>query len=333
MAKTPTHVSFLLVSGFMMAAYVLAADALRLANWRDGRRLFVWDVRTPDDKPAEANNGMIVPPDLSLEARPFPDAVFVCAGYSAEQGCSKAVFRWLRALERRGAVLGGWDTGPLVLAEAGLMDGRRMAVHWQAAPVIRERYPRVDVISDRCQIEKRRYTSPGGVSTFDLVVDFIEHEVGRRVAQMVAKMANRDISPLAMEPAPLTPAFNGSALLSRVVATMEENIEESPSIPKIAALCGLSERALYRVFRDQFGVTPKKFYLSLRLERARDLLMQSEMSVSEIASATGFNSLSRFSQAFRKFYGESAMRARTRPRWLQVSHALDGPKRLIRTDL
>ena len=101
----------------------------------------------------------------------------------------------------------------------------------------------------------------------------------------------------------------------------------------VAALCGLSERGLYRTFREQFGVSPKGFYLSLRLERARDLLRQSEMSVSEIAAATGFNSLSRFSQAFRKVYGEPPTSARKHPRWLQVGHASAALERLIRTDL
>ena len=116
MSEVPIRVSFLMVSGFMMAAFVLAADALRLANWREGRRLFQWDLRTPDDKPAEANNGMIVVPEVTLEASPAPDAVFICAGFSPESGCTKAVFKWLRALERRRAILGGWDTGPLILA-------------------------------------------------------------------------------------------------------------------------------------------------------------------------------------------------------------------------
>ena len=100
MASAPTHVSFLLVSGFMMSAYVLAADALRLANWRTGQRHFIWDVRTPDGKAAEANNGMVVTSDVPLEANPGPDAVFICAGFSAERGFTKAVFRWLRAIEQ-----------------------------------------------------------------------------------------------------------------------------------------------------------------------------------------------------------------------------------------
>jgi AraC family carnitine catabolism transcriptional activator len=209
-----------------------------------------------------------------------------------------------------------------------------MALHWQAVPAVRERYPRVEITSDHCQIENRRFTGPGGVSTFDLIVAFIEQEVGKRVAQMVTKSANRDISAIAEERTPFAFPFRrpASPQLARVIATMEEEIEKPPSIPAVAAQYGLSERGLYRIFREQLGVSPKNFYLNLRLQRARDLLRQSDMPIAEIAAATGFNSGSRFSQVFRKFFGESPTSARKRPRWLQVGHMSPTLERLVRTD-
>jgi transcriptional regulator GlxA family with amidase domain len=332
--EVPVRVSFLLVSGFMMTAYVLAVDALRLANWREGRRLFEWDVRTPDDKPAEASNGMMVAPDALLDAGPSPNAAFICAGFSPEQGCSKPVFKWLRALERRRSILGGWDTGPLILAEAGLMDGRRMALHWQAAPAVQERYPGVEIVTDNCQTEKYRFTGPGGLSTFDLIVSFIEQEVGTRVARMVEKSANWNVAMAGKERASFALPFKGagSSQLARVISVMEKEIEKSPSIPVIAEQCGISERALYRMFREHLSVSPKSYFLNLRLQHARDLLRQSNIPIAEIAVATGFNSASRFSQAFFKFFRESPTAARRQPRWLQVGHASSKQGRLVRTD-
>lgn len=334
MDSPPTRVSFLLVSGFMMAAYVLALDALRLANWRDGRRLFDWDVRTPDDAPAQANNGMAVTPDVPLAADPAPEAVFICAGFSPELGFAKPVLGWLRALERKRVVLGGWDTGPLLLAEAGLMDGRRMALHWQAAPAVRERYPRVEIVSDDCHIESRRFTAPGGVSAFDLVVAFIEQRTGPAVARMVRQSANRSLSTTPEERAPLSLAVHGAASppLARAVALMEQRIETPLSIPDLAAASGLSTRALHRLAREQLGAPPKRFYLTLRLQRARDLLRQSDMSVAEIAAATGFSSASRFAQAFRDAFDETPSDARRRPRWLQIGADAPRRERLVRTD-
>jgi AraC family carnitine catabolism transcriptional activator len=334
MGEMPTRISFLLVSGFMMASYVLATDALRLANWRDGRRLFRWDVRTPDNAPAEANNGMIVIPDTLLDATPRPHAVFICAGFSPEHGCSKIVFSWLRTLDRQGAVLGGWDTGPLILAEAGLMDGRRMALHWQAAPAVHERYPLIEISSNSCEIDKRRFTGPGGVSTFDLIIAYIEQEAGPLVAQMVVKSANGDVTPIVKDRILPFFTFGRRELpqLARAVSIMEEKIRFSPSVPAIAAECGLSERGLYRLFRGHLCVSPKQFYLTLRLQYAHDLLRQSDISIAEIAAMTGFNSSSRFSQIFRQVFAESPTSARSHPRWLQVGRGSRKQKRMIRTD-
>lgn len=334
MGEEPHRVTFLLVSGFMMAAYVLALDALRLANWRDGRRLFVWDIRTPDGSPAEASNGMVVTPDLPLDADPLPDAVFVGAGFSPEQGCTKEVFKWLRRLERRRALLCGWDTGPLILAEAGLMDGYRMALHWQALPAVQERYPNIEIVSDRCQIDRRRITGPGGVSTFDLVVAFIEQRAGSNVAQMVTRSANRNIPAIA-ESDEFTYSFRSprSPLLARVVSAMDKESEKPPHIPEFATRFGISERALYRLFRDQLGVSPHYFYSNLRLQRAYDLLRQSDMPIAEIAVATGFSSLSRFSQAFKTRFQETPSSARKRPRWMQVGKSSPDGLRLVRTDV
>ena len=333
MAEAPIRVTFLLVSGFMMAAYVLATDALRLANWRDGRRLFRWDTRTPDDAPAEANNGMTIAPDSALLAKPLPDAVFVAAGYSPEHGCTARLFTWLRGLDRQGRVLGGWDTGPLVLAEAGLMDGYAMALHWQAAPAVDGRYPRVEIVTDSCQVAARRYTSPGGLSTFDLLASFIEQTAGKPVSQMVIRSANRNAvgSHPGGQPFSLPLGRQATTKLARIIASMEESLDAPRPIPAIAQQHGLSERSLYRLFRNQLGTSPRKFYLALRLHCARDLLRQSDMPILEIAAATGFNSSSRFSQAFRSFFGRSPSEARKQPRWLQIHQAAPKAAQMIRT--
>lgn len=331
MADASTRVSFLLIPGFMMTAYVLAVDALRLANWRSGQRLFGWDVRTPDGRPAEANNGMVVAPDTALAGAPDPDAVFVCAGFSPENGFTRPVFAWLRQMERKRTILGGWDTGPLVLAEAGLMEKRRMALHWQAAPAVLGRYPNINISSERCEIDGRRMTGPGGLSTFDLIVAFIDQRAGANVARMVAHSANRDI-----QMAPAVRQDGGAIVqvphLARAISLMEARLDQPIPIPVLAKRCGLSERNLNRLFRARMNVSARSFYLNLRLQRARDLIRQSDLPIAEIAAVTGFNSASRFAQAFRAFFGESARSLRKHPSWLQIGAGNARTRRLVRTE-
>ncbi len=320
MKNEPLRVDFLLVDGFMMAAFVLALDALRLANWRSGQRHFRWSVRTSHDKQAEANNGMIVQPDGDLLSGPNPDAVFICAGFSPERGCTRRVLSWLRSVERGGAVLGGWDTGPLILAEAGLMHGRRMAIHWQVASSVRDRYPDIEITSDGFEVGNRRLTGAGGLPTFDLMLEFIGGHAGPATARAVAESANRhtlglgDVSWMGL----VQRDNHDAQWVSKAMGIMAQQIEIPMGIPVIANLCGRSERSFYRDFRRATGMSPKSFYLQMRLQRARDLLMQSNLSITEVAMMTGFSSLSRLSQAYRNHFGDSPRSARKRSAWLDM---------------
>lgn len=335
MQKTPHHVSFLLVSGFMMAAYVLAVDALRLANWRSGKRYFSWTVQTPDNARVEANNGMFVEPDTNLSSAHASDAVFIGAGFSPETAFTRDVFSWLRRLDRKGVILGGWDTGPLVLAEAGLMGGHRMATHWQVSPAVHDRYPHIEMSSNRCEIDRRRFTGPGGISTFDLICAYISETAGRQLADLVVESANRNPFPETAGYASDSFRFLGPVApgLSQAMAIMQKEIEKPVAISEIAARCGLSDRTFNRMFRQKIGMTPRSYYLALRLERARELLRQSAIPVSEIALMTGFNSPSRFSQAFRKHFDVSPRNTRKKPSWLNIDQADSVTEQFIRTDI
>ena len=332
MLSGPTRVSFLLVPGFMMSAFVLALDALRLANWRSGAALFEWDIRAVDDRPASANNGMKVSPDVALRGGPDPAAVFIAAGFSAERGCTKETLGWLRRLNRNGAVLGGWDTGALLLAEAGLMTDRRMAVHWQAGPSVQERYPGVEVSTGGCEIGPRRFTGPGGLSTFDLMLAYIQQSAGGQVAQMVAESANRAAAPLEME-ARLTDmgVRQGDRVLAKALRLMEDTVETPLTIPEIARHCGLTERRLIRLFRQASGSTPRSYYLRLRLDRANELLRQTRLTVTEVAVRSGFNSLSRFSQAYRAQFGHPPRQTQRVPPWLDLDAPPGASRGLIAT--
>lgn len=332
MTSKPNHVSFLLVPGFMMSAFVLALDALRLANWRAGKTLYEWDIRTVDNLPASANNEMRISPDLGLNDGPMPQAVFVAAGFSAERGCTKTALGWLRRLDRNGAVLGGWDTGALLLAEAGLMANRRMAVHWQAARSIQERYLNVAVSTNRCEIDERRLTGPGGLSSFDLMLSYIQQTAGGSIAQMVAESANRDVESTGLENRlSKSRAPQRDPVVAKALRLMDENIETPLTIPNIASQCGINERQFGRLFLQALGSVPRTYYLSLRLDRANQLLRQTRLSVTEIALMTGFNSLSRFSQAYKSHFGHAPLKTQRVPPWLDLDARPNTSRGLIST--
>lgn len=316
--SAPTRVSFLLVPGFMLSAYALFTDALRLANWRSGKALFSWETCSPDNAAAVANDGTRIEPTATLGSPSAPDAAFVAAGFSPELGCTPSVFQWLRRLDRAGAILGGWDTGAIVLAEAGVMANRRMSVHWQAAPALENRYANIEVGQSNIAADDRRFTAPGGISTFDLALLFISRRCGAMVARQVERSANRHVQSV------FSTQDDEIAILPRRVrvaaALMQENLEVPISIPDVAKHSGISQRGLNRAFKESTGLAPAQYYLHLRLGLARDLLRQSDRSILDVALASGFTSTSQFSQACKRRFGVSPREMRMQSSWLQFSN-------------
>ncbi len=327
--ETPTDVSVLLVPGFMLSAFALFTDALRLANWRSNQTLFRWSTCSPDGNPVIANDGTVLAPTSSLDHAAPSDAIFVAAGFSPEQAFVPEVFATLRVADRNRAILGGWDTGPLVLAEAGLMDGHEMALHWQVMPAVQERYRSATIVHDRISTGRRRYTAPGGISTFDLVVVLIRSHAGEDIAERVIQSANRYTSTTLHSPS--TPDRGPGGRLRSAVAFMERNIAKPVSLPELSEQLGISTRSLTRLFQARFGQSPHRYYLSLRLHHAASLLRQSNLSVLDIAIQSGFSSAARFSQVFRDRFGNSPSAYRKQASWLRIDDQKAYPHALIMT--
>ncbi|MEL7179738.1 MAG: helix-turn-helix domain-containing protein [Pseudomonadota bacterium] len=327
--ETPMDVAVLLVPGFMLSAFALFTDALRLANWRSDQTLFHWSTCSPDGALVTANDGTVLAPTSTLEQAGQRDAVFIAAGFSPEQAFTPDVFAALRAADRRRAALGGWDTGPMVLAEAGLMDGQEMALHWQVMPAVEDRYRHVAVVHDRISKGGRRYTAPGGISTFDLAVELIRAHVGTAIADMVIQSANRYVTTSLLEPNNRDLSLGGR--LRGAVALMEKNIADPISLPVLSDQLGISTRSLTRLFQDRYDQSPHQYYLALRLQYAASLLRQSNLSVLDIAVQSGFTSASRFSQVFRERFNQSPSEYRIQASWLRLDQEKTPPRALVET--
>lgn len=326
---TTMEVAILLVPGFMLSAFALFTDALRLANWRSERSLFQWSTVSADGHPVTANDGTVLVPTSSLKDASERDAIFIAAGFSPEQAFVPDVFAALRTAGRKKAILGGWDTGAMVLAEAGLMEGHEIALHWQAMPAVQDRYRNVTVVHDRISTGGRRYTAPGGISTFDLAVELIRGEAGAAIAEMVVQSANRYVTTSWLEPS--RKILSPGGRLRGAVALMEKNIANPISLSALADQLGVSTRSLTRLFQDRYRQSPHQYYRALRLHHAASLLRQSNLSVLNIAIQSGFTSASRFSQVFRERFDESPSAYRKQASWLRLDQESTQPRALIKT--
>ena len=251
--------------------------------------------------------------DAGLEDQSGFDRVVVCSGGDAAECKDPKLLAWLRRQARSGAEVGAVADASFVLARAGLLNGRRCTIHWQSQAALREAFPKVRLESTLFTIDHDRFSSAGGSGAFDMTLALLERDHDRGLAQAVAQwfVHERAGEDAAREPLALrTRTGLHDPVLLMAVARMEASMETLPSLAEIAEHCGISQQSLRRRFRAQTGQTPMRYFRRLRLERARQLLAQADMRISEAALACGFASPAQFSRAYRAAFGHAPRQAR-----------------------
>jgi transcriptional regulator GlxA family with amidase domain len=302
----PRDIGFLLIPGFSMLALCSALEPLRLANQLLGQRYYTWRVFTSDGQPALSSCGMTVAacsrvsPNIDRDA---PACLFVIAGFDPWPQPERHLKSWLRSLDRRGALLGTVDTGAFLLAAAELLDETPTVLHWESAAAFSELFPNASISEKLFDIEGRRLLCAGGAAVLGMMIALIERSHGPELAAGIAErlIYDRNRAP-AHEQRPL---LRDRMRLSdrdvlRAMRAMEEQIETTCSISQIASAANVSKRTLERKFRQFLDKTPKQVYLECRLDHARRLLRHSDLTVREIAVASGFSSISYFCRAYKR---------------------------------
>ena len=305
-ATRSTRYAFLTLADYSMIAVTNAVEPLRMANRVSGRPVYDWRVVTLDGRPVAASNGLMLTPTESLHEVGALDLVFVCGGVNVREAVSPALVAALRRLAVKRMPLGALCTGGYALAQAGLLDGFRATIHWENLSALREQFPRVLIDDHVFTIDRDRYTCSGGVAPLELMLKLIEQKLGpqvsRRVSEQFILERIRDGSDRQYVPLRAQVGVAHRSVLA-VAALMEASIENPLSLEGIARQSGLSRRQIERLFKQQVNCVPKRYYIELRLKRARELLLQTSMPVAAISTACGFQSPPHFSKCYRNHFG------------------------------
>ena len=309
-----SRVAFLTLPNYSAIALVNALEACRMANYVSLTEDYRWAVVTLDGAPAEASNGLSMTPTGRLaDAGPF-DLVFVCGGVSVRHAVDRPLSDALRRLARRGVALGGLCTGTFALAEAGLLDGYRAAIHWENLTAIREEFSGVAFTEELFVVDRDRLTCTGGVAPLELMLTLIEARHGKPVAAKVSDqfMVERPRGGGDRQPLPLPSRIEHlHPALARAARMMDAAIERPLTVAEVATGVGMSPRQLERLFRRHLGTSPAEFALGRRLVHARELLRQTPMSITDVGLACGFQTAAHFSTAYRRHFGRSPREERT----------------------
>jgi transcriptional regulator GlxA family with amidase domain len=304
---------FLLLDRFTMINFAGAIEPLRLANHVLGRDAYAWVLAGEGGVEKVCSNGVTFRLDMGLDEVDHHDTVLVCGGVDIQRTATKPVISWLRREARRGVTIGGLCTGALALARAGLLDGRKATIHWENHDGFTEEFPEVALSKSVYVMDGNRWSTAGGISSIDLMLKIIAQDHGEDVAAEVADQmiyatirTDQDTQRLSVP----TRIGVRHPKLSQVIHMMEANIEDPMSPADLAEDVGMSTRQLERLFARYLNRSPKRYYMELRLQKARNLLLQTDMSVINVALACGFASPSHFSKCYRAHYKTTPYRER-----------------------
>jgi transcriptional regulator GlxA family with amidase domain len=296
-----------------MLCFACAIESLRIANRMAGRELYSWTLAAEGGDTVQCSNLITYKVDCDLEDMNRDDTILVCGGIAVQDASTKKMLNWLRREARRGVTLGGLCTASYTLAKAGLLEGKKATIHWENQDSFIEEFEDVELTKSVFVIDGNRMTTAGGTSSIDLMLKLIAQDHGEELASLTADQliytsirTDQDTQRLSIP----TRIGVRHPKLSAVIRKMEQNIEEpiSPSI--LAQEVGMSTRQLERLFRRYLNRSPKRYYMEIRLSKARNLLMQTDMSVINVALACGFASPSHFSKCYRAHYNTTPYRER-----------------------
>lgn len=301
----PITFCFLLVDNLSMMSLSSAIEPLRSANRLLNRKAFEWRLCSVDGSTITASN------DIVLGAQPLEAAlagahmIFVCGGMWIDPSKERPYIAALRLAAHRGLAIGALSTGTHFLARAGLLDGYRCTIHWENSAALAEDFPSIAVTSKIYEIDRDRLTCSGGTAAMDMMLRIVADRYGTELANGVANQFHHPRIREQGEEQQGARAHQVNALprpLGKAIGLMQKHLEVPLELKSIASQVMLSPRQMERYFQRFLGTTPKRYYLTLRVDRARELLIYTNQSVIEIALAVGFCSTSHFSRWFRQIH-------------------------------
>jgi transcriptional regulator GlxA family with amidase domain len=296
---------FILIEDFALMSAASSVDPLRAANQMSGRVLYETCFLSVAGGPVRSSCGGLFETIPFSQAPPDLDWLFIVAGGNPFTTERPDCLTFLRQAARRGISLGGISAGVVLLAKAGLLYERRIAVHWEYVHALRELLPELLTEQHLFVLDRDRVTCAGGVAGLDMMHALIRSRHGHELA---AKVSGRFIYTRIRTPevAQRGIGMEQSSHRTGVFAAlrlMEDHIADPLPLKHLARLAGLSSRQLQRQFQGDLGRSVMAAYTSLRLTKADELLRQTKLPISQIAFATGFSSQANFTRSFVRCFG------------------------------
>ena len=292
-SRVPTQISILLFDRFSNHCLANVLEPLRAANDLSSQQVFEWNIVVLGGQRVRSSSGLRLEADAQL-ADMRGDILMVMPSYGFLTHANVTSSRALRAAARRFDILAGLDTGSWLLAEAGLLDDYRATIHWDELDRFSERFSDIDVQKEAVIYDRDRITCGGASTAFALAMQMIEKQHGAALRLRVEHLFS---GAYAQRP------VRRGGIAARAVDLMRAHIEEPLQIAQLAQQLGRSQKHLEQQMLARLGAAPQVIYRRIRLERARQLSLDTTISVAEISVRCGYQDASAMTRAFRSEYG------------------------------
>ncbi len=306
------RVGFVLSPAFTLLPFAGFVDTLRHSADEGDRSRQIhckWTILGANLEPVRASCGAEVTPWQTYDDPAEFDYVVVVGGLTSAFGRhAPETFDFLRAAEARRMPVVGLCTGSFAMAECGLLDGKRCAVHARHREEFTARYPAAVVTDDVYVFDGNAITCPGGTAAIDVAVELVKRHSGKARAfkglpEMLVAEHRTAVYKLAMPHEHLMSC--GDWRVEQAVQLMQGSLAEPTSVQRLARKLGTSVSQLDRCFVRQTGMPAAALWREMRLLHARWLLLNSDRSVSYIAQECGFADSSHLNRLFRREFGEA----------------------------
>lgn len=306
------HLTLLGLQGASLGSLISWMEILTMANHlaqHAGKRwCFSWEVATPNGAPV-SDLGVTIAADRSMDEVTDTDLVFTPAFIGSVQSAltgQEQVCSWLQGCHQRSIPIATSCTGSFLLAQAGLLDGRRAATNWLFAGAFRRLFPQVILDEDSLVVHDHGvYTTGATMALHHLLLSFVEREYGAEIARKLGGLLL--IDPNRNSQAPYRHTLlrrpHGDREIAQVEEWLDRNWPQPAGTAAMAAVAGLGERQFLRRFKSATGRTPIEYLQQLRIEEARHLLETTNRTVSDITWSVGYEDLNTFRRLFQKKVG------------------------------
>jgi transcriptional regulator GlxA family with amidase domain len=316
-AARPRVFVFLLVPNLPMMALTSAVEPLRALNRLARIPAYAWRMASLNGEPITASNGITLQTMALGEALTGADYLLTCAGLPMQKAKERRYLAAIRQAAARGIAIGSLSSGTLLLARAGVLAGYRCTIHWEHIFSFRETFPDLKCTNKLYEIDRDRLTCSGGTAAMDMMLHLIAEHHGNAFAGAVANQFHHERIRDAREDQQgglHQVLANLPETVRRAIHIMRENIEEPVSLDRISRDVGIGTRQLERLFMRHAGMTPIRYYLRLRIERARELLIYTDHRTADIAAYCGFSATSHLATWYRRIFGTTPAEVRNRER-------------------